>query len=211
MPLSKTTSLAALATLALGAPFPALAEDTAPADDPTPVALSEPVSEAATIDPIALELAAQIVDLGYPEESREALFFGSMDQTIAQMRTSLGPYLPTDDPEAVKIFDDWIVKYTEESKLILRKHIPAIMDGMAEAYAVLFSEEELRDILAFVETPSGKQFFDRMPAVMGEPSFAKANKAYMDESMDVMIPAQRELLQQLKEHRDQKAEPAETI
>lgn len=207
MALSKTASLA-LAGIMLVAPLsPAIASDTEP---PTALA-SETIEEVEPVDPAMLELATQIVDIGYPEETREALFYGPMDQTIGQMRKSLGPYLPSDDPEAVKILDDWIVKYTAESKVILAKHIPAIMDGMAQAYAVLFTEEELRDILAFVETPSGKQFFDLMPQVMGEPGFADANQAYMDESMEKLIPAQRELLNRLKAHREQNGEPAETI
>ncbi|MFL0356712.1 DUF2059 domain-containing protein [Erythrobacter sp. GH1-10] len=211
MPLNRSTTLAALATLAWSAPIPALANADASPQEATAIAMSEPVEQAADIDPAMMQLAAQIVDAGYPEETREALFFASMDQTIAQMRTSLGPYLPSDDPEAVKILDDWIEKYTEESKSILRKHIPSIMDGMAEAYAELFTEEELRDILAFVETPSGKQFFDLMPQVIGSASFAEANQAYIDESMEVMVPAQRELLDQLQDHREKSGEPLETI
>lgn len=206
MNLSKTASLA-LAGILIAAPLsPALADDS----DLSTAAVSDTIEAVDPVDPAMLELATQIVDIGYPEETREALFYGPMDQTIVQLRKSLGPYLPSDDPEAVQILDDWIVKYTEESKVILAKHIPAIMDGMAEAYATLFSEEELRDILAFVETPSGKQFFDLMPQVMGEPGFADANQAYMDESMEKLIPAQRELLNRLKEHREQKGEPAET-
>lgn len=130
--------------------------------------------------------------------------------TIVQMRQSLGDFLPSDDPEAVKIFDDWIAKYTAESKDILRKHIPTIMDGMTTAYAELFSPDELRDILAFVQTSSGKQFFDRMPDVINSVSFAAANQAYMDESLASMIPAQRELIKQLTEHQESKGEPAET-
>ncbi|QFT77800.1 DUF2059 domain-containing protein [Erythrobacter sp. THAF29] len=206
MPHTKTASLTLIGCL-LATPL-----SSAAANDPEParIAASETSQQSEPIDPAMLALATQIVEIGYPKESREALFHGPMDQTIVQLRKSLGPYLPSDDPEAIKILDDWIDKYTAESKVILAKHIPAIMDGMAEAYASLFSEEELRDILAFVETPSGKQFFDLMPQVMGEPGFADANQAYMDESMEKLIPAQRELLNRLEEHRKKKDEPAET-
>ncbi|MCK0128469.1 DUF2059 domain-containing protein [Erythrobacter sp. F6033] len=203
---SKTGSLCIIALAALIPTAPALAQEASET-----VQLAE--DESASPDEnntIALNLAEQIVNLGYPEDTREQLFFGTMDQTIVQLRQSLSGFLPQDDPEAVKIFDDWIAKYSAESKDILRKHIPTIMGGMTEAYADLFSEEELRDILAFVQTPSGKQFFDRMPDVIGSASFADANQAYMDESMASMIPAQRELLQQLKTHQENKADPAET-
>lgn len=215
MPFEKTVSLSAFAILALSAPSLALAQ---PADDRSQEGAIEASLDAVTPDADtgtsinlnSLDLARKIVDLGYPEGTREALFFGSMDQTIAQMRSSMGEFMPSDDPVAVKIFDDWIAKYTAESKVILRKHIPSIMDGMTRAYAQLFTEQELRDILAFVETPSGKQFFDLMPDVIGSDSFAKANQAYFDESMRLMIPAQRDLLRQLKDHQKRIADPAET-
>ena len=203
MALRPLASLMVAATIALTFPATAHAEEDTP--DAAPASPEE-----TSVDPVALDLAEKIVEVGYPEEARENLFYGPMDQTIVQLRRSLNPYLPQDDPEAVRILDEWIVKYTAESKTILAKHIPAIMDGMAKAYAVLFTQDELRDILAFVETDSGKQFLDRMPAVMGEPGFAAANQAYLDESMKVMLPAQRELLDQLQQHREKGADPAET-
>lgn len=199
MPLLKTAPLCVLAFAAMAAPLPAYAN--ASGDSVAPVPENKQSS---------LDLAGKIVAIGYPEDAREAMFFGSMDQLVVQMRSSLADYMPENDPAAVKIFDDWIVKYTEESKIILRKHIPSIMDGMTTAYADLFTEQELLDILAFVETPTGKQFFDRMPEVVSSASFAKANQAYMDETMASMIPAQRELLDQLRAHQENKAKPAET-
>ncbi|MBV7259902.1 DUF2059 domain-containing protein [Erythrobacter crassostreae] len=210
MHLIKSVSLRALPIAVLAAPISALAQEQP--SEPSPFSETEDQSETSLteLDTASLDLAGQIVTIGYPKETREALFFGSMDQTIIQLRQALGDFMPEDDPEAVKIFDEWIVKYTEESKVILRKHIPSIMDGMTAAYADLFSEEELRDILAFVQTPSGKQFFDRMPDVVGSASFADANQAYLDESMASVIPAQRELLNQLREHQESKDEPSET-
>nr|WP_298927645.1 DUF2059 domain-containing protein [uncultured Erythrobacter sp.] len=204
MPLLKTASLIAIFIAVLAAPLPALAEEAINAET------ERSEAEALEAEAVSLDLAEKIVDIGYPEDDREAIFFGSMDQMIVQMRAALGDFMPEGDPEAVKIFDDWIVKYTGESKIILRKHIPSIMEGMTAAYAELFTEGELRDILAFVETPSGKQFFDRMPDVVSSASFADANQAYLDESVASMIPAQRELVKQLKEHQESKGEPAET-
>ncbi len=158
-------------------------------------------------------LARQIVAVGYPEEDREALFFGTMDQTVDQMRAALAPTLPADDPGAVAILDEWIDEYTQTSKDVLRKHIPDIMAGMEEAYATIFTEEELRDILAFVRTSSGQRYFELSPAIMGSKSFAEANQRYLDESLSLMGPARRELRERLEDHMaDQraKAAPADT-
>ena len=177
--------------LALIALSPVDAKDTAP----EPVMVSS-----AAIDPAALKLATQIVDLGYPEDTREELFFSTMDQTVAQMRSAITPQLPRNDPGAIAILDEWIAEYTEESKLVLRKHIPSIMAGMTQAYATIFTIEELEDILAFVQTPSGKRYFELSPAVLGEKAFADANQRYMDESMAMLGPAQAELMSRLRQH-----------
>ncbi|MDY7099144.1 MAG: DUF2059 domain-containing protein [Pseudomonadota bacterium] len=158
-----------------------------------------PVASAATpeISAAALALATQIVDAGYPEESREELFFATMDQTVTQMRQAIAPSLPDDDAGAIKILDDWIAEYTSESKTVLRKHIPAIMDGMVEAYATIFTAQELKDILAFVRTPSGQKYFELSPAISGSKSFADANQRYLDESVALIRPAQEQLKSRL--------------
>lgn len=158
-----------------------------------------------------MELASQIIAEGYPKETREEMFFASMDQTIRQMRSSLDRQLPEDDRDAVKILDDWIAKYTEKSKDILRQHIPAIMDAMAQAYAETFTVEELCDILRFARSDSGKRFFDQMPKVLGSSSFVEANQAYIDETMLLMAPAQRDLLEKLRLQREKRSQQAEPI
>ena len=194
----------ALGAIALISPVsPALAGDTGAELDP-------PVISDQDFDQRAFLLAEAIVEKGYPEDQREALFFGTMDQTVEQMRSALGPSLPEDDAGAIDIFDQWVAKYTEESKQVLRKHIPSIMAGMTEAYAKIFSVEELSDILAFVETPSGQKFFELSPAVMGDPSFADANQRYLDESMELLSPAQQELLSDLRAYMMNKDGPEGT-
>jgi hypothetical protein len=161
----------------------------------------------------ALALAEETVAIGYPEERREALFFATMDQTVMQMRQAIAPTLPDNDPGAVAILDEWIAQYTQESKDVLKRHIPDIMAGMTQAYASIFTVGELRDILAFVRTPSGQRYFELSPAVLGEESFARANQAYLDESMALIGPAQRELMQKLERHmadREAKSSPPDT-
>lgn len=163
-----------------------------------------PSAVAPRVDPAARTLAARIVEVGYPEETREALFFGTMDQTVSQMRSAIAPSLPADDPGAIAILDAWILEYTQSSKQVLSKHIPDIMDGMIVAYAEIFTQEELRDILAFVETRSGQRYFELSPAILGAKSFADANQAYLDESLALLGPAQAELRSRLQEYMAQK-------
>lgn len=158
-------------------------------------------------------LAGEIVALGYPEETREDLFFATMDDSVVQLRTAIASSLPEDDPGAIAILDAWIADYTQASKNVLRKHIPAIMDGMVEAYATIFTAEELTDILAFVRTPSGQRYFELSPAIASSARFAAANERYADELSALLPPAQRELRARLDEYlseRDAGTAPPET-
>ena len=163
---------AATAFLALGAPLTAKAQEA----DSKP----RPASSSTEIAPAALILAKEIVAIGYPEEDRETLFIGTKDQAVDQMRAAIGHSLPSDDPGAVAILDDWILENTEASKTVLRKHIPDIMAGMEEAYATIFTVEELRDILTFVRTPSGQRYFELSPAITGSKRFAEAHRDLME-------------------------------
>jgi len=181
----------------------AAAEPSAAQRDPDPFPVAEPREG---VDPQSLKIAGRIVELGYPPELREELFFATMDQTVMQMRSAIAPSLPADQPGAVRILDEWIEEYVAESKELLRSHIPSIMDGMTHAYATIFTREELGDILAFVETPSGRRYFEMSPAIVAHPRFAEANQRYMDESMERLGPARDELLGRLQQHLSDQSE-----
>lgn len=173
-----------------------------------PVAQAQEASDAvdaAPIDPAKVEIARQIVDIGFPEESREAMFFGTMDQMTTQMREASLASVGVDDAGAIAILDEWIAEYIGDAKTILRSHIPSLMDGLARAYANTFTEQELIDVLAFVSTPSGQRFFELSPAIIAEPNFALANQAYMDEIMAGMPEAQGRLRDRLIEYLQTKA------
>lgn len=147
-----------------------------------------------------IALARQIVDLGYPEARREALFFASMDQMVMQMRQATLSSLPDRDEGAMAIVDQWLAQYVSDSKEVLRSHLPSIMNAIALAYANMFTEAELRDIHAFVSTSSGQRFFELSPAILGEPNFARANQAYMNDIMDRLPGAQKELEDELRDY-----------
>ncbi|MEE4289629.1 MAG: DUF2059 domain-containing protein [Erythrobacter sp.] len=167
--------------------------------EPAPVSTSTPA-----VTPAELALAQEIVALGYPEGEREALFFATMDQTVDQMRKAIAPSLPADDPGAIAVLDEWIAEYTARSKEVLRKHIPDIMGGMAQAYATIFSHDELEDILAFVRTKSGQRYFELSPAISADRAFSTANQRYLDESMAMLGPAQADLKDRLRDYMAQK-------
>lgn len=144
-----------------------------------------------------LALARQIVETGYPPAAREQLYFGTVDQVTAQMREASLSQLPA-DPGAEKILDAWLSDWIDQGKSILRQHIPALMDGLAQGYANIFTTRELNDILAFVRTSSGQRFLLGSTAVIADPAFAGANQKYMNEVMARLPSAQEELRKELE-------------
>lgn len=154
-------------------------------------------------DAEATALAQQIIDIGMPEETREDVFFKAMDDLMVQMRVAIEPKLPKDDPEVIKILDTWLLEFLDDSKSRLRSHIPALIDGMVQGYVNLYSNEELRDILAFVKTPSGQKFFQTSSEIIGQPEFAAANQVYMAEAMEAVEPAREELVKRLTDYFEQ--------
>lgn len=172
-----------------------------------PASVAAQETEASPAAQSELALARQIVELGYPVEQREELFFGAMDQMTAQMRQSALANMPAPDPGATAILDRWLANYLSGAKDTLRQHMPAIMDGITRSYASLFTETELRDILAFVSTPSGQSFFVQSSQILSQPAFAEANQAYMADVLAELPAARAALVKELMEY--QAARPAE--
>lgn len=149
---------------------------------------------------VRLALAHEIIDIGMPAEMREQMFFATVDQMTSQMRSAAMKNMDASDPGLVAILDRWLDDWIANGKDILRGHIPSLMNGWAAAYADIFTEAELRDLLDFVQTPTGAKFFRRMPDIMSNPHFAKANQDYIDEIMADLSLAQIELSSELIEY-----------
>ena len=157
-------SCAALA-LALTAPATAFAQAQPPGTD-----LSERQA-----------LSQEILAISYPVETREAMFAAVVDQLETQMMAAVSDDIKDDG--AREIVSRFQRDLSQEQRAILNRHIPLLMDAWARSYAEVFSAEELRDILAFVETDTGRTFMLRSVEVMSEPHFAAANQAFMNEAM----------------------------
>lgn len=168
-------------------------------------AQAQAASQDAQIDPAKLAIARKIVDIGYPEQDREAMFFDAAKQMSKQVRDAMEKQMDSKDPGAEAILNSWLDEYLEKSRVVMRKHIPSLMDGIAAAYATMFTEQELRDILAFVSTPSGKAFFVRSPKLLAEPHFAAANQAYMQDVYSQLPAAVSDLQERLKAYSTEKA------
>lgn len=179
-----------------------LALAVVPAAMPAPLLaqaqVASPASDAGA--QIRLALAREIVEISMPPATREATFIKIAEQMSGQMRDAMLRNIEVDDKQAVAILDRWIARWLEDSKPTLRHHIPALMEGWAAAYADIYSERELTDIKAFVATPSGAAFLQKMQDAIANPQFAAANQAYMNDVMARLPEAQAELVAELKAH-----------
>ena len=131
-----------------------------------------------------MAIASQIIDIAYPAEQREEMFFKASISMSDQMLASLDGTIA--DQGAQAILDQTIEEMHAEQLEILRDHIPAIMAGFSKANANMFTYDELVDILDFVKTPTGSQFLLKSTEIISDPDFAAANQAYMSESMAVV-------------------------
>ncbi|MEM7690784.1 MAG: DUF2059 domain-containing protein [Pseudomonadota bacterium] len=134
-----------------------------------------------------LEMANAIIDTAYPQDARVAMFQKISEQMEGQMLQSLQGII-TDDG-ALAILTEWQKEMSVETNVILERNIPSLMSAWAQAYADIYTEQELRDILDFVSTPSGKTFLIKTNDVIAHPEFAAANQSYIDEIV-ALIPAE---------------------
>ncbi|MGB3470108.1 MAG: DUF2059 domain-containing protein [Erythrobacter sp.] len=166
-------------------------------------ASAAPVAET---DPTRLELSNQIIDLAYPLETRVEMFQKMSKQMEAQMLQSLQGII--DDEGAVAILTEWQDELSVKTDAIMVRNIPSLMEAWSIAYADVYTEQELRAILAFVSTPTGKTFLAKANDVLGHPAFGAANQSYMDEIM-ALIPAEMPgLMQRLKDYKAVETEDA---
>lgn len=147
-------------------------------------------------EPDRVALAEQIVESAYPVEVREQMFMAVVDQMEAQTLQTVKSQMGL-DADALAVLEHWQAEVSREQRVILRKHIPMLIDAWAKSYATIFSKEELEDILAFVRTDTGKSFMLRSTDLLSEPAFAAANQAYMDEAMAVTFEHMPDLMDDL--------------
>ncbi|RKF18370.1 DUF2059 domain-containing protein [Altericroceibacterium spongiae] len=147
-------------------------------------AQTETEQQAPAVDSAKMALARQIVDLGFPEGQREEMFFGAIDSMVAQMNQAMADETFANDPQLKAKLEEQKAAMIAEMKTVLSRHIPALMDGWATAYAAEFNEKELRDILAFVSTETGKSFFIRNAMLTERPEFQAATRPYMQDVME---------------------------
>lgn len=127
-------------------------------------------------DSQALTLARQLIAEAMPGDIHEQAW-------VEVLRQDLQSKLPKDLTEAQRT-----VLAGEADRAIslalpgIRQQLPILNEAYAQAYARLFSAEDLRQILAFTMSPVGKRYVSNGSAILMDPAVQEANRK-MSESV----------------------------
>jgi hypothetical protein len=136
----KPVAAIAAALLALGCAGNAAAQAPAPASQ--------------TVDPAKLELARQVFAANGGVEAFKTQMNAMFSGMSQMMRASV--------PAGGEKLADAIVRNISDEEL---KLIPSLVDLSAEVYAENLSQQELRDLLAWANSESGRSIRQKMPQV----------------------------------------------
>lgn len=100
----------------------------------------------------------------------ESSMKNSLDGQVAMIGQQIKKAMPDIDTESLKLLEN--IARDEYSK-----KLPGILDESARIYARHFSENDLHALVAFYQTPAGRDFVSELPAVTQELSQASAELA----------------------------------
>lgn len=137
-------------------------------------------------DPAALNLARELVGLVYP-----------VSDTIDAMRTGWMDGLATIESVSMRS----IVKQEYERTLdrlepIIVRHFPKIQDAYAGAYAQEFTVAELRDLVAFANSSTGRHFLKDTNFADFDERVLEANEGMTEDLEPVMMDLRKALCEQ---------------
>lgn len=164
--------------LALAAPATLHAQATPPA-----------APQAATpLDPARVAAARELIDLLLPPATRDQMLSGMMTPMLANLRRGMAEapgFSDTinSDPRMRALFDRFLAEQELEVTRTLRESLPGMTPAMANAYARRFDLQQLRELRAFFETPTGRAYMQASYTIMNDPDVAAWQRDMMTRSM----------------------------
>jgi uncharacterized protein len=120
-------------------------------------AMFSSVASAQAIDPEALKTARQLLDAMHAS--------ATSDQMVKQMMASMGAGLEASNPgkgaEVQKLLSEVILPEISKIK-------PELLDASANIYAANFSNDELKQVLAYYQSDIGRKMIERLPTLIQE-------------------------------------------
>lgn len=137
------------------------------------------------------EIVARLLESQQP--GLDAMVRGLVEQPVAVLLQQAGPILRERVPAerrdaAAKAIDASTKKYLDEATPLLRERANRLAPStVGAALESKLSEDELRQLLAWIESPVNKKYQQLMPAVQAE--FSKALAADARPAMDAKLQA----------------------
>jgi hypothetical protein len=123
---------------------------------PQPQAQPEPAeAPAPAASPRQLELAGQLLGATGVDTAMAAMMHNMTAQIAASANRNLSPQAQAKAEIIAQAEDHMFAKLT-----------PRIVEMMRTAYARTFSEQELSDLIAFYQTPAGREAVTKMPQLL---------------------------------------------
>jgi len=138
-------------------------------------------TSASSADAAELAEARAIIDVMFPPAQREQMFDKVLTDLTNQFRQSM-PAEALNDPGLKAILDEFLASALARERPMMNRHLPEIMDSIAQAYVHEFSLAELKDIHAFALTPAGSHYLSRSSALIADPAVARVNTRIMAEA-----------------------------
>ena len=150
----------------------------AAAPQPAPPAPAEIAQAEADAAPSAerLDLARRYIALGDSNDFMEEM------RAVMMRSASANAENPEDQTAAERFFERVFVL----AKPKIREHMPAIMEASAQSYAREFSADELREMIAFAQTPTGKHYLARAAEVETDPAILDAQMRVWEDLGPIM-------------------------
>lgn len=171
MKLVTSSLLIAFASSALVAAAPAQA-------DPAPVKLE-------AVSPERLELARRFIAV---TDTTDIIEYTR--ETMLQVVAYAGDDLDDAGKATAKHRVD---RYLALAEPKIREAMPELIEANAQAYAREFSADELRQMIAFAQTPAGKHYIDRYDFLQMAPEVAAAQRKLAEDLQPVMEDFSKEM------------------
>jgi hypothetical protein len=158
----------------------ALASPTASAAAPEATAPAAEAADSTASWSSRLELGRRFVAITVSTDEYAAAMLVSADEMASAL---VAEY--EDDPrqESVSLAMDEMRTRTEAK---VRAIVPLLFEAWAQAYARQFSEDELRQLIAFAESPVGKQYLSGFGFLEQDPAVAAAQEAVWSAMSEMM-------------------------
>jgi hypothetical protein len=150
------------------------------------------VAVSAPLNPESLALARRLMEFTYPLAQRPVLFAGPARAITEQTRQAAMAGIT--DAGLRALIEKSVQAIPPRLQPITAKNIPALVDGYARAYARAFKVEELRQIVAFAQTPAGTHYLAPGAFLIADPDVVAANRAYGEEMKAAQQQAIAELI-----------------